>query len=225
MVLSCPEECVPHADALAIGEGVQLWPQILRDVEAGALKKIYRGSYLRPYREDPAPRRDIAGPRRVSDSHQPDRDARLSQPLRVLLPLHRRVATTVSDARRRAGRRENSSPMASRMPSSPTTTSAPNRATSGSSAGRCARWSGSGAAAVSIDATDDPSLVREMALAGCTGVFVGFESLSDANLADARKKTPRTEEYASRVRILHDHGIQVNGSFVLGFDHDKPGRF
>ena len=25
---------------------------------------------------------------------------------------------------------------------------------------------------------------------GCTGVFVGFESLSDANLADARKKTP-----------------------------------
>src|SRR5437016_4179505 len=33
-VLSCPEEVVPHADAVAIGEGVQLWPQILRDVEA-----------------------------------------------------------------------------------------------------------------------------------------------------------------------------------------------
>jgi len=30
-------------------------------------------------------------------------------------------------------------------------------------------------AAVSIDVTDDPSLVREMALAGCTGVFVGFD--------------------------------------------------
>ena len=60
-----------------------------------------------------------------------------------------------------------------------------------------------------------------MALAGCTGVFVGFESLTDENLADARKKTPRTEDYARRVRILHDHGIQVNGSFVLGFDHDR----
>ena len=45
-------------------------------------------------------------------------------------------------------------------------------------------------AAVSIDVTDDPSLVREMALAGCTGVFVGFESLDDDNLVDARKKTP-----------------------------------
>jgi radical SAM superfamily enzyme YgiQ (UPF0313 family) len=80
-------------------------------------------------------------------------------------------------------------------------------------------------AAVSIDVTDDPSVVREMALAGCTGVFVGFESLSDANLADARKRTPRTDDYARRVELLHRHGIQVNGSFVLGFDHDHPDVF
>lgn len=60
-----------------------------------------------------------------------------------------------------------------------------------------------------------------MALAGCTGVFIGFESLSDTNLAEARKRTPRTEDYARRVRLLHDHGIQVNGSFVLGFDQDR----
>jgi len=31
--------------------------------------------------------------------------------------------------------------------------------------------------AVTIDVTNDPTLVREMALAGCTGVFVGFESV------------------------------------------------
>jgi radical SAM superfamily enzyme YgiQ (UPF0313 family) len=80
-------------------------------------------------------------------------------------------------------------------------------------------------AAVSIDVTDDPRLIRAMALAGCTGVFVGFESLSDQNLADARKKTPKTADYARRVRILHDNGIQVNGSFVLGFDHDRKDVF
>ena len=28
---------MPHADAVAIGEGVQLWPRILADVEAGRL--------------------------------------------------------------------------------------------------------------------------------------------------------------------------------------------
>jgi radical SAM superfamily enzyme YgiQ (UPF0313 family) len=80
-------------------------------------------------------------------------------------------------------------------------------------------------AAVTIDVTDDPSLIRNMALAGCTGVFIGFESLSDENLADAHKKTPKTSDYARRVRILHDYGIQVNGSFVLGFDHDRKDSF
>jgi len=80
-------------------------------------------------------------------------------------------------------------------------------------------------AALTLDVTDDPTLVREMALAGCTGVFIGFESLSDANLVQVRKRTPRTEDYARRVAILHDHGIQVNSSFVLGFDEDRPDVF
>ncbi|MCG8653807.1 MAG: radical SAM protein, partial [Pirellulales bacterium] len=80
-------------------------------------------------------------------------------------------------------------------------------------------------AAVSIDVTDDPSLVREMALAGCTGVFVGFESLHNGNIADAKKKSPPAEDYARRVALLHRYGIQVNGSFVLGFDHDREDVF
>src|SRR5207248_5147703 len=54
-VLSCPDEVRPHADALAVGEGVQVWPEILRDVELGRLRKVYRGSHLKPYRPDPPP--------------------------------------------------------------------------------------------------------------------------------------------------------------------------
>ena len=80
-------------------------------------------------------------------------------------------------------------------------------------------------AAVTIDVTDDPSLVREMALAGCTGVFVGFESLHDdepRRRRARRRRAPTTTRGAWR--ILHDNGIQVNGSFVLGFDHDRPRR-
>src|SRR5262249_5819289 len=58
-VLSCPEEVAPHADALARGEGAQLWPAILRDVEAGRLQRLYHGSYHRPYRDDPPPARHL----------------------------------------------------------------------------------------------------------------------------------------------------------------------
>jgi radical SAM superfamily enzyme YgiQ (UPF0313 family) len=80
-------------------------------------------------------------------------------------------------------------------------------------------------AAVTLDVTDDPSLVEAMSRAGCTGVFVGFESLNDENLADARKRTPRAADYGRRVRVFHEHGIQVNGSFVVGFDHDRRDTF
>ncbi len=38
---------------------MQIWPEILRDVEAGTLRPVYRGSYRRPYRDDPPPRRDL----------------------------------------------------------------------------------------------------------------------------------------------------------------------
>src|SRR3954468_6511628 len=58
-VLSCPAECAPHADALAVGDGVQLWPRILADVEAGALRSLYTATYESDYRQDPAPRRAI----------------------------------------------------------------------------------------------------------------------------------------------------------------------
>src|SRR5262249_46567178 len=82
-VLSCPEEAAPHADALAIGEGVQVWPEILRDVEAGALPPLYRGGDRRPPRHPPPPPRRAPPPPRPAaaarfpDDDQLDRHARL----------------------------------------------------------------------------------------------------------------------------------------------------
>jgi len=223
-VLSCPEEAAPHADALAIGEGVQLWPKILQDIEAGTLQRVYRGDYHQPYREEPAPRRSLV-PRSsflTTTSLIATRGCHnrcgfcylatdgLRMPYQV-----RDVATVVEEFQ------ADDQPYAVFIDNN--LGSRPDYLRSLCRALRPLEkiWS----AAVTIDVTDDPSLVREMALAGCTGVFVGFESLADENLTDAHKKTPRTSEYARRVAILHDHGIQVNGSFVLGFDHDRKDVF
>jgi radical SAM superfamily enzyme YgiQ (UPF0313 family) len=223
-VLSCPEEVAPHADALAIGEGVQIWPEILRDVEAGTLRGVYQGSYRRSYREEPAPRRDLL----------PRRDFLTTSSLIATRGCHNRcgfcyLATEgltmpyqVRDVEQVVAEfREDGQPYGVFIDNN--LGSRPEYLRSLCLALRPLEviWS----AAVSIDVTDDPSLVRAMALAGCTGVFVGFESLADENLAEARKKTPRTADYARRVALLHDHGIQVNGSFVLGFDHDRADVF
>ncbi|HET9298417.1 MAG TPA: radical SAM protein [Candidatus Polarisedimenticolaceae bacterium] len=223
-VTACPAEAAPHADALALGEGVQLWPEILADVEAGTLQKVYQGSFRRPYRQDPPPRRALV-PRRsflTTASLIATRGCHNRCGFCYLSTRGLHIPYQVRDVEQvvaefSADHQPYGVFIDNNLGSRPDYL----RALCTALAPLQKIWS----AAVSIDVTDDPTLVRAMALAGCTGVFVGFESLEDGNLADARKRTPRTEDYARRVRMLHDHGIQVNGSFVLGFDRDGPDVF
>jgi radical SAM superfamily enzyme YgiQ (UPF0313 family) len=223
-VISCPEEVRPHADAIVIGEGVHVWGQVLRDVGTGTLRPVYHGSYRRPYRDDPPPRRDLL-PRdsfltttsliATRGCHNRCGFCYLSTEGLHMPYLMRDVEQIVEEFR------SDDQPYAVFVDN--------NLGSRPDYLRRLCRalrplekiWS----AAVTIDVTDDPSLVRDMALAGCTGVFIGFESLHNDNITDSRKKSPRTEDYARRVEVLHRHGIQVNGSFVLGFDHDRPDVF
>ena len=223
-VLSCPEEAAPHADALALGEGVQLWPAILRDVEFGRLRPRYLGSYRRPYRDDPPPRRSLL-PRRsfltttsliaTRGCHNRCDFCYLSTE-GLHMPYLMRDAQQVVDEFR-----SDAQPYAVFVDNNLGSRPRYLRQLCREMARLGKIWS----AAVTIDVTDDPGLVREMALSGCVGVFVGFESITAENLEDAHKKTPRPEDYARRVDLLHQFGIQVNGSFVFGFDHDRPDVF
>jgi radical SAM superfamily enzyme YgiQ (UPF0313 family) len=222
--LSCPDEVAAHADAIALGEGVQLWPIILRDVEAGRLQRVYRGSYTSPFRDEPAPRRELLDHQSflTTTSLNATRGCHnrcgycylatdgLHMPYQVR-DVEQMVEEVVADGQPYVVFTDNN--LGSR----------PEYLRRLCQALRPLEriWS----AAVTLDVTDDPTLVRAMALAGCTGVFIGFESLQDENLHDARKRSPRAADYARRITLLHDHGIQVNGSFVLGFDHDRPDVF
>lgn len=223
-VLSSPDECARNADALAIGDGVQLWPKILADIEADALRSRYVATYETDYRSDPPPRRSIL-PRRsflTTTSLIATRGCHnrcgfcylatdgLRMPYRMRDP-RQVVAEFVADHQPYGVFIDNNLGSNREYLRSLCRALQPHNKI----------WS----AAVTIDVTDDPRLIRDMALAGCTGVFVGLESLADENLSDAKKKTPKTADYARRVGMLHDHGIQVNSSFVLGFDHDHKDVF
>ena len=223
-VLSCPEECAPHADAMAVGDGVVLWPRILADVEAGCLQRVYSATYDSDYRLDPAPRRSIL----------PRKSFLTTTSLIATRGCHNRCGFCylATDGLRMPYRMREPKQIAAEFEADgqPYAVFVDNNL--GSNRGYLRElcrelrplkkiWS----AAVTIDVTDDPGLLRDMATAGCSGVFVGFESLTDANLVEAHKKTPKASDYARRVRMLHDNGIQVNGSFVVGFDHDRSDVF
>jgi len=223
-VLPCPQECAPHADALAMGDGVQLWPRILADAESGRLRPLYQADYANEYSEDPAPRRALI-PKHAfltKASLIATRGCHNRYGFCYLATDGLKMPYRMRDPRRIAAEFESSGePYAVFIDNNLGSRRDYLRALCQELRPLNKIWS----AAVTIDVTDDPGLVREMALAGCSGVFVGFESLNDGNLVDARKKTPKAADYARRVAMLHDNGIQVNGSFVLGFDHDRPEVF
>lgn len=70
-----------------------------------------------------------------------------------------------------------------------------------------------------------PGLLEAAAEAGLRSIFVGFETLSEANLAQASKAHNAGRDYAAAVRRAHDLGMMVNGSFVFGLDDDDPDVF
>jgi radical SAM superfamily enzyme YgiQ (UPF0313 family) len=223
-VISCPDECRPHADIIARGEGVNIWPRILRDIEAGDYKREYSADFNTPYRDDPAPMREIL----------PDYGFLTRSSMIATRGCHNRCGFCylATDGIRMPYMMRTPKQVADEIKASgePYTVFVDNNLGSRKDYLRelCRElrplkhiWS----AAVTIDVTDDPMLVREMALSGCTGVFVGFETLSGENLDAHGKRSPRPDDYARRVDILHRNGIQVNGSFVLGFDADQPDVF
>jgi radical SAM superfamily enzyme YgiQ (UPF0313 family) len=54
---------------------------------------------------------------------------------------------------------------------------------------------------------------------------VGFETLSQENLAEQHKHQNLRRDYAAAVRRLHDLGVMINGSFVFGMDGDDESVF
>ena len=223
-VLTMPDEAEVHADALVIGEGVQHWGQVLEDIRENRLRRRYDGSFREAYSSDPAPRRDLLQRNSYLTTtsviatrgcHNRCDFCYLST-AGLHMPYRLREVQQVVDEIKADGQ--------------------PYAVFTDNNLGSrpqflyelCAAlepleiiWS----AALTLDVTDDPQLVRAMALSGCTGVFIGFESLNEVNLTQAGKRSAVPDDFARRVRIFHDNGIQVNGSFVLGFDHDEPDVF
>jgi len=64
-----------------------------------------------------------------------------------------------------------------------------------------------------------------MARAGCTSILLGIESLDPAALKEAGKHQNKIEKFEQGIKTIHDHGIHVIGSFIVGFDTDRLDAF
>ena len=68
--------------------------------------------------------------------------------------------------------------------------------------------------------------VLELAAAsGCKGLFIGFESISEASLGEINKSHNKIKFYEKAIKKIHQFGIAIEGAFIFGFDHDDKSIF
>jgi len=77
----------------------------------------------------------------------------------------------------------------------------------------------------SMNLADDEELMRLMTAAGFNMVFVGIESPSEESLAECNKLQNKNRDLLASVKRMQNHGLQVQGGFIVGFDSDPLSIF
>ncbi|MFC1964787.1 B12-binding domain-containing radical SAM protein [Chloroflexota bacterium] len=77
----------------------------------------------------------------------------------------------------------------------------------------------------SINLVDDEELMNLMAEAGFNRVFIGIETPNEDGLVECNKRQNRNRDLAAAVKIIQNHGFEVQGGFIIGFDSDPVSIF
>ena len=77
----------------------------------------------------------------------------------------------------------------------------------------------------SINLADDEELMQLMVRAGFDTVFVGIESPNEESLIECNKIPNKGRDLLASVKTIQNHGMQVQGGFIVGFDGDPSSIF
>ena len=77
----------------------------------------------------------------------------------------------------------------------------------------------------SVNLAQDDELMEMMSAANFHKVFIGIETPSTESLVECGKKQNVTADFSSAIRHIHQHGMQVMGGFIVGFDNDTSSIF
>ena len=88
-------------------------------------------------------------------------------------------------------------------------------------AGRNLNWMSQ----ISTTVMKNPEMLDLAAKAGCSGLLIGIESLSQSSLKTVNKGFNKVEQYEELIARMHKNGIRPFLSFIFGFDEDTSDQF
>jgi radical SAM superfamily enzyme YgiQ (UPF0313 family) len=219
-----PEEAATHFDAVVVGEAEGTWPEVLEDVEAGRLHRIYRRPEPCDPVEIPAPRRELTErtARYYVTVHavQTGRGCRHACRYCSVTAFHRATHRSRPLGRvleELAGVPRDFMFVDDNILADPEYARELFRAMV--PFGK--RWVGQ----CSLEIADDPALLQLAREAGCIGLFIGIETLSGANLVAVEKGFNDSAGYLGRIAAIRRAGIGIVAGIIVGMDGDDTGTF
>lgn len=228
-VALCPDEAARHADAIVVGEAEPCWPHVVADLEAGRLQPRYHSANPFDLADAPMPRFDLLHIERYNRltiqttrgcpwncefcaaSIRLNPKYRTKPVAKVIAELHRikeiwpvpfiEFADDNTFADKRHG-----------------------HALCEALIGERVRWF----TETDISVAQDAALLAGMRRAGCAQILIGLEDPGDGTAGIELKsdwKARQGGRYLDHIRRIQDHGITVNGCFVLGLDNHTEASF
>ena len=219
----CPEEAEKHCDAVVVGEAEGIWPHLLEDFEKGALKSLYKSDGKPDLRNLPRPRRELINEKmyvnvpKVEVSRGCPFDCNFCSTTRFFgrKMRYRPVEDVIAELQELdlnfvfftdnniVGNPKYAKELFEAL--------IPLKI----------KWIGQ----ASLNAANDPELLKLAGRSGCVGLLIGFESLSDMAISAMGKTVNRVERYKTAVKRLHRARIGIIGCFVFGFDEEDRSAF
>lgn len=220
----CSDEASAKADSIIVGEGEELWPKLLRDFEAGDLKKIYEHKELYDLKKAPLPRYDLikylnykmfwvqttrgcphdcnfcVASNIFGKAFRSKSVEQVVEEIKFIKSVDIGPRISFADDNMFVDKNYSKSLLEKMIPLN-------------------IRWF----AQTDISIAEDMELLRLLKKSGCSILFIGFESLSEDDLRAANKnkwKAQRIKYYKEYIHKIQSMGIGLFGAFMIGFDSD-----
>lgn len=229
-VSMCPDEAMLYCDCVAIGEAEDVWHKILEDAENGRLQNRYSADKHCDMKLSPVPNRDpLSRTKYLSDivqttkgcpyhcefcsvyayDGQKIRNKTLEQVIKEIQDINAtgskyktKNAIFFADDNIIANKKFARELFLALKPHN-------------------LNWM----CQASINLSEEEELLALMRESGCGAVFIGFESISEQNLAKMHKGLNQRYNYMEAIKKIQSHGILVHSSFIVGYDFDTQQSF
>lgn len=224
-----PKEAKKYCDSVFIGEAEDTWPNFLNDFKINKISEFYKSNKLIDLKKSPLPRYDLLKPENykviwMQTSRGCPHDCEFCGASRVygFKYRHKTIDQIVEEIK----------VIQNIWPDARINFSDDNLLVDRRYAKQLMyeleklniRWF----AQSDISIVKEGEFLKLIKSAGCTTLFIGFESVSEESLSLINKnnwKLKQLPNYAKAIEIIQSEGIGIVGAFIIGLDGDTTDAF